>query len=822
MRRTAPCLWLLVLSALAPAALWASTTSPPPVEVIRVVGDDNYPPYFFRANDGTLRGIVPDQWALWENKTGIQVNLVATNWGDALRLMQDQDADVLEAAFQAPERDRLYDFTPAYAQIPVPVFSHRSLGGIADVSSLRGFTIGVKEGDAVIETLAAHGIDSIQEYPNYEAIVQAAKNQELRVFSIDEPPAVYYLYKFGIEDQFRNSFVLYTGALHRAVHKGSAELLALVQEGFDHISPDEYRAIDEKWMGTPVAWRVVVRRFAWLLLTGIVAVLLLGGGNLILGRQVQRRTAELNRRLADLRASEDDLRNSRQYFATVFNTIHDALFILDAQTFEVLDINQRMIEMFGYTSRQDALAHFKRITGGGTTETKEETRQRLCKARDGEPQAFEWQATHRDGHLFWVEVNVVAQRIGAVDRLIITARNISDRKKAEAERLLVERRIQEAQRLESLGLLAGGIAHDFNNILTTILGNIDLALQDIPRDSTARADLATAITATYRAAALAQQMLAYSGKGHFVIETLDVVEEIQTTTRMLRSSLPPNAKLQTHVPTAPLLINADAAQFRQVLLNLVLNAAEALDQQPGTVQVTAGLVSSATLDTARLRPQASLAPGPYVMLEIADTGSGIQPDCLEKIFDPFFSTKFTGRGLGLAVVLGIMRGHRGALQVDSTPDQGTTFRAYFPARVEPDSAVLSSAPSEPAAEHVRSGFLLLVDDEADLRETASKLFSRLGYQVLCAASGPQAIQILRARADQIQGVILDLAMPHMDGVEPLTKLHDIRPDLPVILSSGYVEMDVIERFKGPKPDGFIQKPYTLDSLRQALDRIWPV
>lgn len=822
MRRTAPCLWLLVLSALAPATLWASTTSPPPVEVIRVVGDDNYPPYFFRANDGTLRGIVPDQWALWENKTGIQVNLVATNWGDALRLMQDQDADVLEAAFQTPERDRLYDFTPAYAQIPVPVFSHRSLGGIADVSSLRGFTIGVKEGDAVIETLAAHGIDSIQEYPNYEAIVQAAKNQELRVFSIDEPPAVYYLYKFGIEDQFRNSFVLYTGALHRAVHKGSAELLALVQEGFDHISPDEYRAIDEKWMGTPVAWRVVVRRFAWLLLTGIVAVLLLGGGNLILGRQVQRRTAELNRRLADLRASEDDLRNSRQYFATVFNTIHDALFILDAQTFEVLDINQRMIEMFGYTSRQDALAHFKRITGGGTTETKEETRQRLGKARDGEPQAFEWQATHRDGHLFWVEVNVVAQRIGALDRLIITARNISDRKKAEAERLRVERRIQEAQRLESLGLLAGGIAHDFNNILTTILGNIDLALQDIPRDSTARADLATAITATYRAAALAQQMLAYSGKGHFVIETLDVVEEIQTTTRMLRSSLPPNAKLQTHVPTAPLLINADAAQFRQVLLNLVLNAAEALDQQPGTVQVTAGLVSSATLDTARLRPQASLAPGPYVMLEIADTGSGIQPDCLEKIFDPFFSTKFTGRGLGLAAVLGIMRGHRGALQVDSTPDQGTTFRAYFPARVEPDSAVLSSAPSEPAAEHVRSGFLLLVDDEADLRETASKLFSRLGYQVLCAASGPQAIQILRARADQIQGVILDLAMPHMDGVATLTKLHDIRPDLPVILSSGYVEMDVIERFKGPKPDGFIQKPYTLDSLRQALDRIWPV
>lgn len=678
MSRTAQCLKLLMISALAPAPVWA-ITAPPPVSTITVFCDDNYPPYIFRADDGTLRGILPEQWALWESKTGVQVDLHATNWSDALRLMQDQTSAVLDTAFRTPERNQLYDFAPPYAHIRVPVFSHRSLGGIADPSSLRGFTVGVKTGDAVIETLAAHGIDSIREYPSYAAIVQAAKSNDLRVFSVDEPAAIYYLYKFGIEDEFRSSFVLYTGALHRAVHKGSPELLALVQEGFNRISPGDYRAIDEKWMGTPVTWSVLFQRFAWLLLAGLAVVLLLGGGNLILGRLVQRRTAELNRRLADLRASEEDLRMSRQYFATVFNTIHDALFILDAQTFAVLDINQRMIEMFGYSSRQEALDQFNTTIGGGRPETEEEVRRRLGKARDGEPQAFEWQATHRDGHLFWVDVTILSQRIGTVDRLILTARDISERKQAEADRLQVERRIQEAQRLESLGLLAGGIAHDFNNILTTILGNIDLALQEIPRDSTARADLATAIVATRRAADLAQQMLAYSGKGHFVIETLNVAEEIQTTTHMLRSSLPRNAELHIHVPPTRLLIHADPSQFRQVLLNLVLNAAEALDQQPGTIHITAGLVQSATLETSRLRPQTPLAPGPYVMVEVADTGSGIQPECLDKIFDPFFSTKFTGRGLGLAAVLGIMRGHKGALHVTSTPGQGTTFRAYFPA-----------------------------------------------------------------------------------------------------------------------------------------------
>ncbi|HPJ56934.1 MAG TPA: transporter substrate-binding domain-containing protein, partial [Kiritimatiellia bacterium] len=214
-------------AALAAACLLpaAPRAAPPPVREITVVSDDNYPPYIFRDADGVLRGILPDQWKLWETKTGVRVHLQAMDWAEAQRVMREKRADVIDTIFRTPEREQLYDFTPPYARIRVPVFTHRSLGGIADPSSLRGFTIGVKVGDSVIGILAGHGIDSLREYPSYEAIVQAAREDELRVFSVDEPAAVYYLYKFGIEDQFRSSFVLYTGEFHRAVHKGSPELL---------------------------------------------------------------------------------------------------------------------------------------------------------------------------------------------------------------------------------------------------------------------------------------------------------------------------------------------------------------------------------------------------------------------------------------------------------------------------------------------------------------------------------------------------------------------------------------------------------------------
>ena len=657
----AGCVWLAVWVPAAPAE-----TSRPPLVVAL---DDNYPPYVFRDADGNLKGILPDQWTLWARKTGVPVDLRAMEWSKAQQFMREGKADVLDTVFRTDERQQLYDFTPPYARITVPVYAHKSLGGIADVSSLKGFTVGVKAGDAVIGHLANRGIETLEEFPNYEDIVRAAKNQEIKVFSVDEPAALYFMYKLDVADEFRQSFVLYTGEFHRAVRKNRPELLNLVQTGFGRISSREYRDIERKWMGAPFLLREIVRQWGFYLLLVLAVLLALGALNTVLSLRVRAQTAEL--------------RESREYFATVFDSINDALFIHDAQTFRVVDVNRRMLEMYGYDTRAEAIEAFNRMSGGEPPFSMDDAARWMTRARDEGPQIFEWRSFHRDGHPFWVEIAIRRVHFQIADRLLVVAREISDRKKAEEDQRNQERRALEAQKLESLGLLAGGIAHDFNNLLAAIMGNLDLALLALPPDSPARDDLVAAGVSTKQAAELVQQMLAYSGQSRFTIETLDVGAMLHRTLQMARTTLPAHAQIQLRVPAALPAIEADESQVRQVAMNLIANAAEALENRPGTIELAAGTYAAHEVPAAPLWPHAPLAAKQYVYVEVTDPGMGIPADQLGKIFEPFYSTKFTGRGLGLPAVLGIVRGHKGAIQVHSVPGQGSTFRVLFPAKAQP-------------------------------------------------------------------------------------------------------------------------------------------
>ena len=270
-----------------------------------VVLDDNYPPYIFLDEQGAMRGILPDQWALWSRKTGRRVDLRPMDWAVAQRTMQEGRADVIDTMFLTEERTRHLAFTRPYARIPVPVYAHRSLGGLADAMGLKGFLIGVKTGDVVIERLQRNGIDTLQEYPGYEEIILAAKRNEIKVFSVDEPAAEYYLYKHGIAGDYRQAFVLYTGEFHRAVARNRTELLHEVQRGFDRISSREYRAIRRKWMGATFLLKGFLLHWAPWLAGLAAAVLLLAAGNVILGHRVHAKTAELRRALADVRRSLD-------------------------------------------------------------------------------------------------------------------------------------------------------------------------------------------------------------------------------------------------------------------------------------------------------------------------------------------------------------------------------------------------------------------------------------------------------------------------------------------------------------------------------------
>jgi len=395
-----------------------------------------------------------------------------------------------------------------------------------------------------------------------------------------------------------------------------------------------------------------------------------------------------------------------------------------------------------------------------------------------------------------------------------------ERIRVEQERRNLETQVQQAQKLESLGVLAGGIAHDFNNLLMAILGNADLALRDLSPVSPARENIVEIERASRRAADLCKQMLAYSGKGRFIVQAVNLNEIVEEMGHLLDVSISKKAVLKYHFADALPAVEVDVTQVRQIVMNLITNASEAIGDCSGVISVSTGAMECDLAYLGETYLADDLVEGVYVYIEVADTGCGMDAETLQNIFDPFFTTKFTGRGLGLAAVLGIVRGHRGALKVYSEPERGTTFKVLFPTV---DQAVQSIA-GKPAEmdDWKGQGTVLLVDDEASVRVVGKQMLERAGFQVLLAVHGREAIEVYQQHQDEIVCVLLDLTMPTMDGEETFRELHRIRRDARVILCSGYSEQEVTHRFSGKGLAGFIQKPYRMidlvSKLREVLER----
>jgi PAS domain S-box-containing protein len=397
-----------------------------------------------------------------------------------------------------------------------------------------------------------------------------------------------------------------------------------------------------------------------------------------------------------------------------------------------------------------------------------------------------------------------AAAAGGISGIAFVARNITDRKRFEEE-------MRQTQKLESLGVLAGGIAHDFNNLLAGIMGSASLAVDLLDREHAARPLLEVILDASERAAHLTRQMLAYSGKGAFVMQTVDLNAFVRDALPLLQLSIPKNVQLRVEEKADFPYIQGDPGQLQQILMNLVINGAEAIGSElNGEVLVRTGAYLT-RLEEAIATVAGQLPAGRYITLEVRDTGSGMDEATRRKIFDPFFSTKFTGRGLGLSAVLGIVRAHHGALTVDSTPGEGSSFLVYFPA-VDAGADATAGA----AAGVSGSGLVLVVDDEAIVRRTAKSMLERLGYTVLQAEHGEQALDILRERGGDVDFVLLDWMMPRMNGEQTLAKIRQLSADVRVILCSGYTETEAMRRFAGKGLAGFLQKPYRPADLARKI------
>jgi len=390
---------------------------------------------------------------------------------------------------------------------------------------------------------------------------------------------------------------------------------------------------------------------------------------------------------------------------------------------------------------------------------------------------------------------------------------LQERKRYEEEQL-------QTQKLESLGVLAGGVAHDFNNLLTGILGNSSLALESIPPGwDEVRSALHNVINASEHAASLTKQLLAYAGKGKFVIEPLDLSEMTEAVAHLIQSAVSKNAVLHLDLPGNLPTIEGDATQLQQIIMNLVINAAESISaDRKGEVYLTTRAKHVDPYCVEENFHPGEIVAGEYILLEVRDNGNGMSDSTLARIFDPFFTTKFTGRGLGLAAVQGIVRGHKGALKVHTRLNEGTTFQVYFPVSGKP---VKLASDQISTAERITGEAItvLVIDDEAMVRSTARAVLKRYGYESVLAADGAEGIAFFKQKPQSISVVLLDLTMPGMGGEEVFRHLKAIRSDLKVILSSGFNEVEVVQRFMGKGLAGFIQKPYTSGALITTVKKV---
>jgi len=893
------------------------------LQSIRVVMDDNYPPYAFKDEQGNLKGISIDQWRLWEEKTDIKVEISGMDWAEAQRRMQAGEFDVIDTIFFNETRDKIYDFTKPYAVIPVPLFFHTDISGISGPEDAKGFLVAAKAGGNALEVLKQHGISNIAEYPSYEAIIAAARDGKVKVFTVDRPPALYFLNKTGIQSQFRETDPMYSGKFHRAVRKGRSDLLATVEAGFAGISPTEYKRIDKHWMGTPLGSHPYFQYAGYLAVSIVVIGVLLLGWLFMLRRSVAGKTSELA--------------ESKNFLDSIIENIPLMIFVKDATDLKFVKINQAGEDLLGVTAEEltgktvydfyaKKEADFyttkdrETLSGRSVIDIPEEpiqtkTGQRILHTRkipildkNGSPKYLvgiaeditELQQTekrlretnelfakfmqHSPVYTFIKEITALESRVlqasdnyqqmvgvpgsemigktmadlfpaelaakitaddwhivskGEVleleeefnDRCYTTIKfpiiqgeknilagytiDITERKQSEAERLKLEQQLLHAQKLESLGVLAGGIAHDFNNLLMAILGNADLALRRLNPESPAVENLQNIEKASAQAADLAKQMLAYSGKGKFVVESLQLNRLLEEMLHMLQVSISKNAVLRVNLtPTLP-TIEADATQIRQIIMNLVINASEAIGEKSGVIAITTGCMDCDKEYLNNVWLENNLTDGLYVYLEVADTGCGMDKKTLDKLFDPFFSTKFTGRGLGMSAVLGIVRGHKGAIKVYSELGKGSTFKILLPASDRPTELFNGSAPEN---DWTGGGTVLLVDDEETIRGIGSEMLHELGFRTLTAKDGREALDVFRQNPG-IDLVILDLTMPHMDGEECFRELRRLQPGIKVIMSSGYNEQEVTQKFVGKGLAGFIQKPYRLSTLREIIQAI---
>ncbi len=796
----------------------ASDNSSPHKKIIAAVPSDFPPTYYKNKTTGKAEGFAIDILEEIAGNAGIEVSYVfGKPWDEIHQMLIDGKADVIPNLTISDDRKKIFLFSSPVETIPINYIVRTQDKKTTSIKS--GMAVGVMRGSYADSYLSDRKDVTVTGFDSLQSLLFELLAGHLDIILTVSPNIKKLAYEIGVDD--RITFIeppIIDGKRGIAINKNNKDLYEIIEKGVGNlVGTERYKEIYEKWWGKPRPYWTVKKVFLFSIVISIILIFIF---LITYARSITNLNDKLNLAISEvdderikLKNALDELHNSEKRFSELFNYIADPIYISNMDG-AIVAANDQACKILGYTKEEILSCSIHDIDV--ISNHPEQVAKQLSGFTYDSLAKFESVHQRKDGSQFPVEVHARHIIFGNKPAIMGVARDVSEIKRAENERINLEKQLMLSQKMESLGILAGGIAHDFNNILGAVLGYAEIALDDSPANSLVAKYLTQVITAGNRAKELVKQILTFSRQAKSNLEPLQPSLLIKEALKLLRPSLPATITIEHDLDEDAYPVLVDATQFHQIIMNLCTNAYHAMEERGGTLSISLKNKTFSPLDFVKSN---EVRFGNFVQLSVQDTGPGISPEIQEKIFDPYYTTKEVGKGsgMGLSIVHGIVKGYDGFITCESVIGQGTIFTVTLPALG--NQIEMTTLPKETCS--VGTERILLIDDEQMLVEMGQAMLERLGYTVTIYTDSREALSTFANRPNDFDLVITDQTMPMMTGMDIAQRMLLIRPDLPIILCTGYSSIIDKDKARTCGIRGFASKPLTKNDLamlvRNALD-----